>query len=648
MRQLFITFNLLLKSLFKIYIVWIAVLVAGRLVFLAWLWPRLADLSILDKWAALLHGWRMDNIALSALLIFPLALLTITPSGFNLVINYLLRTYVLIIFLFLIFLEVSSFPFFAEYDSRPNIIFVQYLAYPKEILSTIFKSQISALFSVCIAIIGGVWIFIRQRVFFNFQRDLKSSILMRLILFLPFFCILALGFRSSLGHRPANISDALYSSNRIANEIAKNSLYSISYEQYLSSADSSRLSKRYGHLDQVDAYARVKRLISVGDSPVESPFMRPVKSLVNFSKPKNLVIIVEESLGARFVGFTGGEQGLTPSLDALAQKGVAFTNLFSNGTRSIQGLAAVTSGFQAIPGEGVLKRANSQHNFFTIAYLLKQFGYHSSFIYGGEARFDNMKAWYLGNGFDEVIEQKDFINPSFTSSWGVSDEDLLLRANDRFQELHDQGRPFVAIVFSTSNHEPFELPEGRIEWLVGEPHKSVKNAVRYADYALGKFFASAEEADYFNNTVFLVIADHDVRVYGDGPFPIESFRIPAVIFGDQIAPLKFTDVTSQPDTIATALHLLGLDLRYPILGNSIFNPARVPFVLMKYNDQFGFLKNNKLTVLTPGKSATTWTYSDRKLLPIPLNRELSSDGIALLQISESMYHEGTFQMQRSP
>ena len=125
MRQLFITFNLLLKSLFKIYIVWIAVLVAGRLVFLAWLWPRLADLSILDKWTALLHGWRMDNIALSALLIFPLALLTITPSGFNLVINYLLRTYVLIIFLFLIFLEVSSFPFFAEYDSRPNIIFVQ-------------------------------------------------------------------------------------------------------------------------------------------------------------------------------------------------------------------------------------------------------------------------------------------------------------------------------------------------------------------------------------------------------------------------------------------------------------------------------------------------------------------------------------------
>lgn len=123
-------------------------------------------------------------------------------------------------------------------------------------------------------------------------------------------------------------------------------------------------------------------------------------------------------MGAQYVDFSGGVKDLTPNMNQLGKEYISFSNLFSNGTRSIRGLAGLSSGFLLIIGEGVVKRPKSQNDFFTVASLLKPYGYKSSFIYGGEARFDNMKSWYLGNGFDEIIEQKDFKNPTFTSSWG--------------------------------------------------------------------------------------------------------------------------------------------------------------------------------------------------------------------------------------
>jgi phosphoglycerol transferase MdoB-like AlkP superfamily enzyme len=98
----------------------------------------------------------------------------------------------------------------------------------------------------------------------------------------------------------------------------------------------------------------------------------------------------------------------------------------------------------------------------------------TSFIYGGKSRFDNMRGWFLGNGFNKIIDQPKFINPSFTGTWGVSDEDMVIRANNEFKKHYNNNQKFASVMFSTSNHVPFDFPENRIELINGVDKKSGK------------------------------------------------------------------------------------------------------------------------------------------------------------------------------
>src|SRR5690606_6604031 len=157
-------------------------------------------------------------------------------------------------------------------------------------------------------------------------------------------------------------------------------------------------------------------------------------------RPANIVIILEESLGAQYSAALGGAN-LTPHLDALAREGWAFARAYATGTRSVRGLEAVTAGFLPTPAQAVLKLPAAQRGFFTLADVLGRHGYHSRFIYGGESHFDNMKGFFLGNGFDEIIDRLDFTNPAFVGTWGASDEDMFTQLDTHLRADHDRDRP---------------------------------------------------------------------------------------------------------------------------------------------------------------------------------------------------------------
>lgn len=144
------------------------------------------------------------------------------------------------------------------------------------------------------------------------------------------------------------------------------------------------------------------------------------------------------------------------------------------------------------PAQSVVKLSLAQQNFYTLASALARHGYHSSFIYGGEAHFDNMRGFFTGNGFEQVIDLPQMPTPVFVGSWGASDEDLFTSAAAHLKQMHQQERPFFSLIFTSSNHAPFEFPDGRIT-LHEQPKQTVNNAVKYADYALGKFIVEASQ-----------------------------------------------------------------------------------------------------------------------------------------------------------
>ena len=629
----------LIKELFKVYILFVTLFFTGRVFFYILYFDRLDDISISESLLSFVYGLRMDTIVISIILVIPTILLTISPKFSSKYISKFLKFYILAFICIALFIESASFPFFAEYDLRPNYLFIEYLEYPQEVTSLLFKDyKLEFIFASILIFIASK--FYLNSNFIRFENIFEQNYISRFLLLLPILLVLFLGIRSSFGHRPVNISDALYSTNRVINEITKNSLHSLGYAYYSNKKSETDISK-YGKMNIDDAYKYASKAIGVDFKDKNRPFYREVKTHLEEKEQKNLVIFIQESMGAQFTGFIGNNT-LTPNLDKLAKDYISFTNLYSNGTRSVRGLAALTSGTLPINGVEVIKRNKSQQDYFTIASLLKPYGYKSSFIYGGEARFDNMKSWYLGNGFDEVIEQKDYENPIFTSTWGVSDEDLVIKANEKFKSHYANKENFVSVMFSSSNHMPFELPEGKIEFEKNFPKASVENAIKYADFAIGKFFELAKKEGYFKNTVFVVISDHNVRVYGDQIVPIDMFQIPAVIISDNIPPQIFSRLTSQPDVLATALDLIGIDLSYPILGNSIFKDNKKDINLMLFDEIYAYRKEDKVAILVPNMPIKTYLYKEKKLIETEEDHLLEKEALALIYVLDDMYKNRTY------
>jgi phosphoglycerol transferase MdoB-like AlkP superfamily enzyme len=275
----------------------------------------------------------------------------------------------------------------------------------------------------------------------------------------------------------------------------------------------------------------------------------------------------------------------------------------------VRGIEAVVTGFPPTPAQAVVKLSLAQRNFSTLAQILGKQGYESEFIYGGESHFDNMRGFFMANGFSRVTDQKDYAAPVFKGSWGVSDEDLLNKTHERLLEKHAEGKPSFTLVFTSSNHAPFEFPDDRVT-LHEEPKGTENNAVKYTDYALGQFVAKARASDYWQDTVFVVVADHDIRVRGNSLVPIERFHIPGLIFGADIKPRKVKTVASQIDLPPTLLSLLGVDAQHPMIGRDLTQePEGLPGrAMMQYEQNYAWMEGQKVVVLRPDKTPAHGTY----------------------------------------
>jgi phosphoglycerol transferase MdoB-like AlkP superfamily enzyme len=470
---------------------------------------------------------------------------------------------------------------------------------------------------------------------------------------------LFVAIRSSVQHRPANLASFAFCDDAMVNSLVVNSAYSVLSAAYSLKGESSS-SEVYGAMPYAEMVAEVRAGMGVAPSDFLSeqfPTLHRQVASVHREHPLNLVIVLEESLGAGFVGKLGGKP-ITPNLDRLSEKGIWFDQLYATGTRSVRGIEAVVAGFPPTPALSVVKLSKAQQNFATLASVLRNAGYRNEFVYGGESHFDNMRGFFLGNGFHSVVDRKDFAAPKFVGSWGVSDEDLFDKAHERINALQSAAEPFFMLVFSSSNHSPFEFPDGRIEWVDGEK-QTVNNAVKYADFAMGQFIDRARASSYWKDTVFLVVADHDTRVYGDALVPISKFHIPGVILGADIEPRTIHSLASQIDLAPTLLSLLGLDAQHPFPGRDLTrtlpefgnSPAPLaPRAMMQFDQNFAWLENGRATVLLPDGAAHRFSYNrtNGELDRLPdIDRAVAKRALANVLMPAWLYREQRYRASSS-
>ncbi len=604
----------------------LALLGLSRLLLIAWQWPRVAAVDGLGQ--VLLLGVRMDLQMVSYVTIPLLLVALLLPETWR------GRTWrrlsagwaALWTGLFL-FMECATPSFINQYDVRPNRVFLEYLGHPREVGMTLWADYKWQLLVAVVLVAAGVTL--AWRLLQGMHRRAGSWSWTRRLALLPLCAaLLVLAARGSLDHRPANPGTAAFSGDHLVNELAVNSTYTMLYALY-SMKHEEDAGSIYPKMPEGEVITRMHRLAGHSDSEFAdpgAPTSHHQAPSLQRSKPLNLVIVLEESLGAQYVGSLGGNP-YTPELDRLSKDGIWFENLYATGTRSVRGIEAVTTGFFPTPGRSVVKLGLAQNNFFTLAGLLHTAGYSTSFIYGGESQFDNMRGFFLGNGFERVIDENDYPAPNFRGTWGVSDEDLFARAHQEF--LAAPG-PFFALVFTSSNHPPYEYPAGRIEALPGEEMR-VPNAIRYADHALGDFLDQARSAPYWDNTLFLVVADHDDVVKGPELIPVEHFRIPGLILGGRISPQRIETLASQVDLAPTLLSLLGIEADHPMPGIDLTHPpdGYTGRAILQYSTTHALIRDGQIAVNMAFKEGELFDYRDGHLEPPSReNPELLRDALA--------------------
>ena len=236
----------------------------------------------------------------------------------------------------------------------------------------------------------------------------------------------------------------------------------------------------------------------------------------------------------------------------------------------MRGLEAITASFPPIPTVSILRRPGNQ-GIATWGQVMNELGYQSSFLYGGYGYFDDMNSFFAGNGF-QVLDRTDIENVRFENVWGVSDEDLFDRAIQHYDEQYASGKPFFSIVMTTSNHKPFTFRPGLEQEGIKPEGGGRQSGVRYADYALAYFLRQAAKQPWFDDTVFVVVADHGARVYGKAEIPLETYEIPLMIYSPKhLAPRQVDTLMTQIDIAPTVLGLLGLPYEAPFFGVDILH-----------------------------------------------------------------------------
>ena len=401
------------------------------------------------------------------------------------------------------------------------------------------------------------------------RADYKSALLglLAFILSIPVFII---GIRGGLGESTTNIGQVYYSQNQFLNHSAVNPVFS-----FLASFE-----KTANNIVDYDYYSQEAcNSLLEGVYPVTSV---DTDTLLTMQRP-DIVIILMESAGDFLAD-------VMPRLQQLKKEGINFSNCYGNTWRTDRGTVCTYSGYPSFPTSSVMKMPSKTQHLPSIARTLQKAGYQTSYFYGGDINFTNMRSYLVGTGFEQLTWMKDFSKAEQeTSEWGVRD-DIMFKAV--YQKLTSHHEKPQLIGFSTlSSHEPWDVPLQKID----EP---IKNAFYYLDDCIGHFIDQLRQTPQWDSTLIVLLPDHSID-YGELNESKEARnRIPMVWTGGVVkAPRDVRQICNQTDLAATLLAQLGLphdDFRWS--RDVLSKTYQYPLAVHNFNNGFTMIDSTGFMV----------------------------------------------------
>ena len=494
----------------------------------------------------------------------------------------------------MLFTAVAEWLFWDEFGVRFNFIAVDYLVYSDEVLNNVLESYpIGALLSAIAATAIALCFALRKP--FNAAMNAPLPTVRTRVASFAGVALLA-GLSAQLLDQDNPRGQG---GNAYQHELASNGPYQffaafrnneLDYPQFYASLPAEVVAK------QLRAELTEPNATFVGKDPLD--IRRTIDNPGSPIQP-NIVLVTIESLSAKYLGSNGDDRQLTPNLDRLRQESLYFNNFYATGTRTDRGLEAITLAIPPTPGRSIVKRIGRESGFASLGQQLNAVGYDSVFVYGGRGYFDNMNAFFSGNGY-RVVDQSS-VNEAdihFKNAWGMADEDLYRETLKLADADYAQNRPFLLQLMTTSNHRPYTYPDNRIDIKSGNGRDG---AVKYTDYAIGQFLNDARKKPWFDNTIFIFVADHTAGSAGKEDLPIANYQIPLFIYAPKLIQARESaQLASQIDLAPTLLGLLNMDYQSTFFGRNLLQDNPLPPRVVVGNYQhLGLFDGNDLAILSP-------------------------------------------------
>lgn len=551
----------------------------ARLFFVLYNFP--AEFVLSDFLLSFVYGARQDASATGYLLFFPALVFLFFPFLRGNTLSKIFKTYFIFLLVIISSLVVFDAELYRNWGFRMDTTPLLYITKPKEasasasffVLMRIFLFSLLLSFSAIFFYIK----YINTKIKTCERADYKTS-----LLFVLLSASLIIPIRGSFGIAPMNTGMVYFSEKNVfANHSAVNLAWNLGY-----SVVHYEKQHKIEFIDHAKAVKFFNRLYVTEK--------RDSIEVFKTQKP-NVVIIILESFTSKAIGFAGGIAGVTPNLDEIAGEGIYFKNFYASGDRTDKGIVAILSGYPAQPTSSIIKFTGKTEKLPVITRDFKQNGYNTAWICGFDINFANFKSYLLHNKFDKIITVDDFDSAQRNSKWGIHDHIVFEKL---FEECKNSEQPYFKVFMSLSSHEPFDVPMETVIQGNSDEQKFL-NSMYYTDSALGNFFEKMKATPEYENTVFIIVADHGARNPGNTKMYLpEKFQIPMIWAGGALA---FSDTViekfaSQTDISKTLKMALNFDADDQKFGKNIFDKNSKSFAFYDFNNGFGFLSDSVTSV----------------------------------------------------
>ena len=590
----------ILQFALKLFLFLLLLFITERIIFLLFQVSSLNGIQLREILAVFIHGFAMDVATTCCIMMLVFLLLSIRLFLNRKFIHKTLRYYINSVIILTAFVNICDIALYQSWGTRINHKALSYLAYPKEAAASGMSTQF-----LLVLIVFLVQSILFIRLYRNNFRDeflVSANIILKIIFIVIMPFILIVGARGGFQMFPVDKSWVYFSRHAVLNQAALNGSWNFIHAVI----DPVELKSNPYHFFSV---SEAKKLV---DEIHQASTGSSISVLKN-DRP-NIVLIMVESLSSEVLEPFGGEKGIAPNFTKLSNEGLLFTNFYTPGFRTEQGLAALVSGFPSQPTTTVIRQFGKFDQMPCLAHTLDSAGYMSSYYYGGNLHFAYTGSYLHAMGFDKIIGEEDFKFPRRTY-WGAYDEDLFNFFN---ADMKDAKQPFFSIIMTSTNHEPFNADvEKIIPGRAGDWCYDYINTVHYTDKSLGKLIEDMKQQFWYNNTLVVIVSDH--AHICPSKFEYNSaarHHIPFLLLGgalrDEYKGKTNNRLASQVDFPATILSMLNIDPRQFHWSRNIFDTGSLAFVFYSFDDGFGWM-NDKQELVYDAKLKQVITMKNNSL-----------------------------------